>query len=392
MDRDSLRSSRLRIKLSRPNAAVLAVALAVTFFSLIPYVHAAISVEVQGSAGGEWIEVYGLPKEALLQEEGRSDVKKLSRTIQVLVGSEGPADQPPVLGTYRVRDNKLVFEPRFPFKSGGTYRAVINTGDGEQAVTQVFTVGEAPQRKAAFVEEIFPSRDVLPENQLKFYVHFSAPMSQGDVYDRVRLFALGNDEIAVPFVNVGQELWDRSGTRITLLLDPGRIKRGLKPREDLGPILTEGESYVLEIDERWRDANGNLLRSGFQKRFRVDSPDETQPDPSRWKLHEPSAGTREPLQLQFDEPLDHAMLFRVLTVVDESEQRVQGKIRVLDEQTRWQFSPHAAWKSGKYEIVVETILEDLAGNSIERPFEVDIFNRIETSIEQPTVSIPFAVK
>ena len=33
-----------------------------------------------------------------------------------------------------------------------------------------------------------------------------------------------------------------------MFFDPGRIKRGLKPREQFGPALQEGKSYVLVID------------------------------------------------------------------------------------------------------------------------------------------------
>jgi hypothetical protein len=41
---------------------------------------------------------------------------------------------------------------------------------------------------------------------------------------------------------------------------------------------------------------------------------------------------------------------------------------------------------------VETMLEDLAGNSIERPFEVDLFRSVERSSEAAKVRIPFVVR
>ena len=50
-----------------------------------------------------------------------------------------------------------------------------------------FEVPEADAVAATVVEEIYPTADVLPENHLKFYLHFSAPMSRGEAYLRVHL-------------------------------------------------------------------------------------------------------------------------------------------------------------------------------------------------------------
>jgi hypothetical protein len=216
-------------------------------------------------------------------------------------------------------------------------------------------------------------------------------MVQGDSYRHVRLLDAQGKEVDLPFVNVGQELWDRSGTRITLLLDPGRIKRGLRPREEVGPIFTEGGAYSLIIDNTWLDAAGNRLASPFRKDFRVAGPDDTQPDPSRWAIHAPRAETNEMLEIEFDEPLDHAMLRRVLDVVDQRGRPVVGEISVDREETRWLFSPRTDWAAGPYNVVVDATLEDLAGNSIGRPFEVDVFEKVEASVKPEKVLIPFAV-
>ena len=251
---------------------------------------------------------------------------------------------------------------------------------------------EATASAATAVKSITPSSDTLPENQLKFYVHFSAPMAQGDSYQHVRLLDDSGQEIDLPFVNVGQELWNRQGTRITLLLDPGRIKRGLKPREDLGPILREGHSYMLVIDDSWHDAAGRPLVEPCRKEFHVVAADDTQPDASKWRVQTPRAGTKEPLRIDFDEPLDHAMLLRVLEVADGQERFVAGKIEVGKDEQSWSFSPELAWTAGPHNIFVDTTLEDLAGNSIGRPFEVDMFNQVTTVIQQARISILFEVR
>ena len=69
-------------------------------------------------------------------------------------------------------------------------------------------------------------------------------MSRGEVYRRVRLVGEQGD-VDLPFLELGEELWDPEGRRLTLLFDPGRIKRGLKPREDAGQILQPGKRYAL---------------------------------------------------------------------------------------------------------------------------------------------------
>ncbi|MCL6608417.1 MAG: hypothetical protein K6T74_10025, partial [Geminicoccaceae bacterium] len=88
----------------------------------------------------------------------------------------------------------------------------------------------------------YPTSDQLPENQLRFYIHFSAPMSRGEAYARIRLLDSAGKPIDAAFLELGEELWDPSGKRFTLLIDPGRIKRGLRPREDLGPVLEAGSA------------------------------------------------------------------------------------------------------------------------------------------------------
>ena len=41
------------------------------------------------------------------------------------------------------------------------------------------------------------------------------------------------------------------------------------------------------------------------------------------------------------------------------------------------------------EVVVDAVLEDLAGNSIERPFEVDVVRPVERSVTTRAVRLPF---
>jgi len=302
---------------------------------------------------------------------------------------DGASD--PIFGTERRENGTLVFEPRFPLRPGLKYRAVF-TPSGGPPLEGTFLLPAPPPGPPTTVVRVFPSVNVLPENQLKFYLHFSAPMARGEAYRKIHLVESAGREVELPFLELGEELWDPSGTRLTLFFDPGRIKRGLKPREEAGPSLEEGKSYTLEVDRDWHDASGRTLGEGFRKSFRAAAPDDAQPDPARWTLEPPRAGTREGLAVLFEKPLDEAMLHRVLGVVGPGRAPLSGRIEIDREERRWRFFPDRPWEAGRHALVADTVLEDLAGNSIARPFEIDVVRPIEKRIDSKTVSLPFEVR
>jgi hypothetical protein len=381
--------------------ACLSAALVAAFLGSDATAGESISVELSKEGESAVIVVRGLPEETLsrLRAAGARPAQS-SKLLTVFAGAESSKGQPAVLGTVLLVGDQLVFRPRFPLKPGLAYRVVLSRQqllgladgeDGRQVLEQIVCI-EKEASTPAVVAGVYPSGDVLPENLLKFYVHFSAPMAQGDVYRHVRIVNQEGQEVDYPFVQLGQELWDRSSTRVTLLLDPGRIKRGLRPREELGPILEEGSAYELVIDRAWPDAHGRPLAKEHRKAFRVVAPDDVQPDPSQWRIDPPAVGTLSPLSIGFQEPLDHAMLSSAFVVLDAQRSQVAGRIQVGEGETRWQFIPETVWVAGDYNVIVDAALEDRSGNSIERPFEVDVFERVETKVTEKRVAVPFQVR
>jgi hypothetical protein len=319
-------------------------------------------------------------------------------------------DHPPLWGSYRVVNDIIRFEPRFALEPGMSYTAVfdpVRLHDIARGLTQSggvalgkprsttkliahYSLANKPAQATTQVAEIYPSRDLLPENLLRFYIIFSAPMSRGEAYRRITLLDEATGKIVdAPFLELDEELWSPDGTRFTLVFDPGRIKRGLKPREEVGPVLEAGKSYSLVIDRQWIDASGNLLKTGFRKAFRVGPPDETSPDPMTWTVHSPGAGSRDPLEVRFPEPLDRALLNRLIWVENTNAKVVTGQISVAAAETWWRFTPASPWREGGYRLVVGTELEDLAGNSVARPFEVDAAGPISKRVTTKTVELPF---
>jgi hypothetical protein len=308
------------------------------------------------------------------------------------------AQPPSVLGSYRIENKSLIFEPRFPLVAGVQYRATFDQArlpnssrPKTESIVATFTIPKTQSKPTTKVEHVYPSADVLPENQLKFYIHFSAPMSKGEAYQHVHLLDSMSKEVSLPFLRLDEELWDQKQTRFTLLFDPGRIKRGLKPREEVGPALEEGKTYTLVIDRDWTDAEGNSLKESFRKSFRAGPPDDNPIDPKSWKIKPPSTNSRDPLVVIFPKPLDHAMLERVVSVTDASGHPIEGTIAVTEKETRWSFTPKQPWQAGLYHLTADTALEDLAGNSIGRPFEVDVFHPIQRQVKSETLRIPFEI-
>jgi hypothetical protein len=240
---------------------------------------------------------------------------------------------------------------------------------------------------AAEVVAIYPSAPVLPKNLLKFYVHFSEPMSRGEAWRRIALLDERGNPVELPFLELDQELWDPRQTRLTILFDPGRIKRGVTPKEEIGEALEAGRSYTLAIAREWADAGGKPLAKAFEKKFRVADEDRTPFDPKNWKVSSPRAETRDTLVVTLPEPADHALLERLLRV-----ESVTGETSVTANETEWRFVPAQPWREGEYRVMIDTRLEDLAGNKVGRPFDVDMFDRVTKKIDAKEVPLAFRVE
>lgn len=225
----------------------------------------------------------------------------------------------------------------------------------------------------AVVVELYPTATCVPRNLLRLYVLFSAPMSEGSAAQHVHLLddATG-DPLDGALLDMTPELWDPSGRRLTLFLDPGRIKRGLAPHVEAGYPLTEGISVRVRVDRRFCDSAGLPLEGTFERGYGVGADVRVRVDPSRWDVRSPAAGTTGPVTVSFDRPLDHALAQRCIRVVDPLGDTVTGTVHLGRGEVTWQFVPDEPWRVGEHRLDVAGILEDLAGNSVNRVFDRDI--------------------
>ena len=227
-----------------------------------------------------------------------SDVGDGDDVLSVYTRLPEESETPSIIGRTDWKPGMLNFVPRFPLQAGLDYFVSIGSeASGKSYYT--FSLPAENFEPMAVVSEVFPSASALPVNLLKFYLHFSHPMSMGDSYSHIRLLNGNGLPVDLPFLELGEELWDREGKRLTLLFDPGRIKSGLKPRLDQGMALLEGEVYTLQILDTWKDANGQPLKRVFRKSFTAIAPDVESPSLDNWKLATPKANSGTALRIKF---------------------------------------------------------------------------------------------
>jgi hypothetical protein len=307
--------------------------------------------------------VPGLPAGLLAAKDG----ERLLRVV--LLSAKGEPAGPPVLGTYTARGDTLTFEPRFRLTPGERYRATLALGGTDTHAEYV--VPADPPAEPPKVAAVYPTAEVLPANLLKFYVHFSKPMREGPaVFDHIRLLDDRGEPVEDPWRRT--ELWNGDGTRLTLWVHPGRIKEGVNLREQLGPVLEPNRRYTLVVGTKLTDSEGHPLAAKFVKAFRTTAAVRTTIDLGEWAVTAPPAGTRLRLRVRPLRPLDHALLGRSLRVTDAAGNPVAGLGYVGPAEKLWSFAPKEPWAAGEYVVVCDDRLEDVAGNTILRPFDLDL--------------------
>jgi hypothetical protein len=271
----------------------------------------------------------------------------------------------PLFGSVSKEQAIVRFAPAMPFVPGESYRVELQKSNGTWSTQRLLI----PKPKAEAPTAVMLHSDTpFPANALKFYLHFSQPMEQGVFLERITLHRLDGSVVSGAFRET--ELWSPDGKRLTIWLHPGRQKTGVNLNRDEGPVLVEGETYTLKLAANWRSAQGVPLGQKHTFPITAGAVDHACPDPQRWKVTAPKRGTRDPLHLLFDEPLDPAMLYSALHV-RRNDQAVKGAIHLATDARSWSLIPAEPWPPGGYEIIIDPLLEDLAGNNLLGPFEVD---------------------
>ncbi|REJ84940.1 MAG: hypothetical protein DWQ36_18830 [Acidobacteria bacterium] len=297
-----------------------------------------------------------------------------------------PDGQPTILGRWSRHEDELRFTPRFAFVGGVDYWACVDLARlaqtrgsprsaaggrreaGSRRLVATLSMPAAPAAAPQVSSVWPPPGQRVPANLLRVYVHFSRPMQPRDVARSVVLRDDAGRPLPLPFVDIPDGLWDAERRRLTLFLDPGRIKRGVGPNRELGPVLEPGRRYELEIGPPLRSVDGEELAT-HRHRFETGDVDRDPPHPGTWVLVPPAEGDS-PLEVRFDDLLDPEIARRMLTVTDMRGELVAGDAETTPGGDHWSFTPRRPWRPGSYVLVVPPAIEDLAGNAVGRRFDV----------------------
>ena len=191
-----------------------------------------------------------------------------------------------------------------------------------------------------------------------------------DIFDQICILDAQGNEIRDPWLR--DELWDETDQVLIIYIHPGRIKWGLLLRETLGPVLLPGKEYAFVVRKTMLDAKGQQLGKDYVKKFRTTAEERTRIPMADWKLQAPGADTREPLTLGLPRVIDHTCLQKYLTIKDAKGQAVAGVITIGKDEKAWSFVPQNPWQAGEHTLHVDPPLEDVAGNTPIRAFDVDL--------------------
>lgn len=316
--------------------------------------------------------------------------------VRVVETATTPDEEPPdVAGRCQVLESGIQFIPYFPFEPGVRYlatfdpRALSGAVASEPLVLE-FSLPKKPVITPADVTHIYPSGELLPENLLRFYACFSNPMQRGCAETEISLLGPDSEPVPDALYRAPVELWDRSMRCLTILLDPGRLKRGLGPNRELGPPLQRGQTYTLTVGGGMIDIFGSPLSAAACKRFRVIDTVRQPIAIGEWKVISPDIDSRRPLALIFPVPLDWALLSHAIAVVSPNGQTVGGRVAIDQREQRWSFTPASRWAADSYEIRVGSELEDVCGNTVLAAFDRALRPGIDLPYEVGNRSIPFS--
>ena len=214
-------------------------------------------------------------------------------------------------------------------------------------------------------------------------------MQRGRVEAEISL--LGPDGEPAPDVlyRAPVELWDRTMRYLTILLDPGRLKRGVGPNRDLGSPLKAGQAYTLAVGAGMIDLFGSRLPETVYKRFRVTDAVREPIAVEQWKIVPPVTNSRQPLVLMFPRPLDWALLSHTISIASTCGQSIGGRIVIDQCERRWSFTPTSLWAAGEHHIRVASSLEDVCGNSLVAAFDRPLRSGSDLVRGAANRSIPF---
>lgn len=221
--------------------------------------------------------------------------------------------------------------------------------------------------RAASVE-IHPAGPTVPENLLRIELRFDRPQRLPFDIERLKLLDANGAEIDHALLD--QTLPSPNGRRITVLMDPGRVKSGVGPNLEAGRALKAGSTVSLLL------VGTDAAQPPAVKTWRVIDAASHSLRLENWKLALPRRGSRAALVVDMQVPVS-SVGEALIAVLDDHGRRVDGTTSLTKGDSAWRFIPRRPWGAGAYRLVTHPDLEDPAGNRSCAAFE-DLFRRPST--------------
>ncbi|UFH30714.1 hypothetical protein LNP04_12090 [Chryseobacterium sp. C-71] len=224
------------------------------------------------------------------------------------------------------------------------------------------------QNNSPKVVAIYPTTDFIPVNILRFYIQFSKPVQEMDILKHIKLTNEEGKNITGVFFENQYELWNENRTKVTLIVDPGRVKLGLFANNTMGRAFDVGKKYTLTVDKDLMDFDDQKLAQNFTKTFVAIDEDMLPPKTSEWKITVPKARSNDVLSIDFNDKIDHISAQTLIKFFFNNGE-IKGKTELENQERKLVFKPTKKWKKGNYQIIVNQRLEDIATNSVNQIFD-----------------------
>lgn len=229
--------------------------------------------------------------------------------------------------------------------------------------TLVFAETHSP-RVAAKVAGIDPASSSLPENLLRMHIRFTEPMREGLFMDYIEVIDVDSGK-PVPWVFFDSfyELWNQDRTRLTLLVDPGRVKTGLAANSELGRAFVAGNQYSVNIKQGWVSISGTKIDQDYSHRFTATPQVRTRIKPENWEIEV----LRNSIEIDFQRVIDIHSLNAHVVLVTADDEAIFGQWISYNNGQSARFNYTGAKTPNR--IAVRNRFEDVAGNTIVAAFD-----------------------
>ncbi|TSE11414.1 Ig-like domain-containing protein [Aquimarina algiphila] len=293
-----------------------------------------------------------------------TDEFNLSNNLKVYRGqiSEEELDRThPILGTIQIDELELHFTPLVPFGWNQEYTFIYNN------TIEYFTLEIPEAYNYLAVEAIYPSAKSLPSNLLKWYVQFSHPVNEVHVYDYIRFINNQGDTLSRTTLSLENALISEDGKLLTVWIEPGRQKRDLIPNKQLGPVFENDAMYQLIVLKNIKDRQGVSMQKDFTHLFKITYADRIQPSMGSFKILPPE--NNDDLVIFLGESMDYGSTLNSMKIINAEKQEIYGEWQLTNNESTLIFTPKHPWKKGQYQVLIDSRLEDLAGNNLNRLFD-----------------------